>query len=275
MSQVKNMVRRVILSIGSFIAVFPLIWMLLSGLNDHLMTFVPGNGKGISFTLENIGYVLFQSPVPLYIKNSMLISVVTSLYQIITGAMLAYALTFLKFRCKKLLYYIIFFTYMLPSAATYIPSYIVLSKLNLLNTYKGLILSQSVSLFGIFLLRQNFLEIPKDFVDAAKIDGATDWKILWKVVFPLARSGFITFFLLSFISLYNNYMWPALITTDSRLYQVSQGVRSFFIDDGAYGTKWPLIMAADSIVILPLVLIYICASHVIIHGISGDSGVKG
>jgi multiple sugar transport system permease protein len=275
MSQVKNMVRRVILSIGSFIAVFPLIWMLLSGLNDHLMTFVPGNGKGISFTLENIGYVLFQSPVPLYIKNSMLISVVTSLYQIITGAMLAYALTFLKFRCKKLLYYIIFFTYMLPSAATYIPSYIVLSKLNLLNTYKGLILSQSVSLFGIFLLRQNFLEIPKDFVDAAKIDGATDWKILWKVVFPLARSGFITFFLLSFISLYNNYMWPALITTDSRLYQVSQGVRSFFIDDGAYGTKWPLIMAADSIVILPLVLMYICASHVIIHGISGDSGVKG
>ena len=275
MSQVKNMVRRVILSIGSFIAVFPLIWMLLSGLNDHLMTFVPGNGKGISFTLENIGYVLFQSPVPLYIKNSMLISVVTSLYQIITGAMLAYALTFLKFRCKKLLYYIIFFTYMLPSAATYIPSYIVLSKLNLLNTYKGLILSQSVSLFGIFLLRQNFLEIPKDFVDAAKIDGATDWKILWKVVFPLARSGFITFFLLSFISLYNNYMWPTLITTDSRLYQVSQGVRSFFIDDGAYGTKWPLIMAADSIVILPLVLMYICASHVIIHGISGDSGVKG
>lgn len=275
MSQVKNMVRRVILSIGSFIAVFPLIWMLLSGLNDHLMTFVPGNGKGISFTLENIGYVLFQSPVTLYIKNSMLISVVTSLYQIITGAMLAYALTFLKFRCKKLLYYIIFFTYMLPSAATYIPSYIVLSKLNLLNTYKGLILSQSVSLFGIFLLRQNFLEIPKDFVDAAKIDGATDWKILWKVVFPLARSGFITFFLLSFISLYNNYMWPALITTDSRLYQVSQGVRSFFIDDGAYGTKWPLIMAADSIVILPLVLMYICASHVIIHGISGDSGVKG
>lgn len=275
MSQVKNMVRRVILSIGSFIAVFPLIWMLLSGLNDHLMTFVPGNGKGISFTLENIGYVLFQSPVPLYIKNSMLISVVTSLYQIITGAMLAYALTFLKFRCKKLLYYIIFFTYMLPSAATYIPSYIVLSKLNLLNTYKGLILSQSVSLFGIFLLRQNFLEIPKDFVDAAKIDGATDWKILWKVVFPLARSGFITFFLLSFISLYNNYMWPALITTDSRLYQVSQGVQSFFIDDGAYGTKWPLIMAADSIVILPLVLMYICASHVIIHGISGDSGVKG
>lgn len=275
MSQVKNMVRRVILSIGSFIAVFPLIWMLLSGLNDHLMTFVPGNGKGISFTLENIGYVLFQSPVPLYIKNSMLISVVTSLYQIITGAMLAYALTFSKFRCKKLLYYIIFFTYMLPSAATYIPSYIVLSKLNLLNTYKGLILSQSVSLFGIFLLRQNFLEIPKDFVDAAKIDGATDWKILWKVVFPLARSGFITFFLLSFISLYNNYMWPALITTDSRLYQVSQGVRSFFIDDGAYGTKWPLIMAADSIVILPLVLMYICASHVIIHGISGDSGVKG
>ena len=275
MPQVKNMVRRVILSIGSFIAVFPLIWMLLSGLNDHLMTFVPGNGKGISFTLENIGYVLFKSPVPLYIKNSMLISVVTSLYQIITGAMLAYALTFLKFRCKKLLYYIIFFTYMLPSAATYIPSYIVLSKLNLLNTYKGLILSQSVSLFGIFLLRQNFLEIPKDFVDAAKIDGATDWKILWKVVFPLARSGFITFFLLSFISLYNNYMWPALITTDSRLYQVSQGVRSFFIDDGAYGTKWPLIMAADSIVILPLVLMYICASHVIIHGISGDSGVKG
>ncbi|ETP71081.1 ABC-type sugar transport system, permease component [Lachnospiraceae bacterium JC7] len=275
MSQVKNMVRRVILSIGSFIAVFPLIWMLLSGLNDHLMTFVPGNGKGISFTLENIGYVLFQSPVPLYIKYSMLISVVTSLYQIITGAMLAYALTFSKFRCKKRLYYIIFFTYMLPSAATYIPSYIVLSKLNLLNTYKGLILSQSVSLFGIFLLRQNFLEIPKDFVDAAKIDGATDWKILWKVVFPLARSGFITFFLLSFISLYNNYMWPALITTDSRLYQVSQGVRSFFIDDGAYGTKWPLIMAADSIVILPLVLMYICASHVIIHGISGDSGVKG
>lgn len=274
MRQLFQTIRIILLLFCSLLAVFPLIWMMLSGVSDALVRFgTCWNFSGIHF--DNFRYVLTDSPVPHYIVNSLGISTITAIYQVFTGALLSYALIFFTFRGKKYLHEMIYFTYMLPSAATYIPSYILLSRLHLLNTYQGLIFSQAVSLFGIFLLMQCFREIPKELIDAAKMDGANDWHILWNVVYPVSESGFLTFFLMSFITLYNNYMWPALITTDPKLYQVSQGVRSFFIDDGAYGTKWPLIMAADTIVILPLIVLYIVASRWIMRGITGDSGIKG
>lgn len=166
-------------------------------------------------------------------------------------------------------------TYMLPTAATYIPSYIILADMNLLNTFTGLIISNCVSIFGIFLLRQAFMQVPMGLIEAARIDGASHWKILWRVVAPMTKSSFITFGLMNFITCYNSYMWPSLITDDPDKSLVSQGLRRFFIEGGSYGTEWPLVMAGSTIIVLPLLILFAFTQKWFINGIGGDTGMKG
>ena len=224
---------------------------------------------------SNFISVVFQSPLPSYIWNSLLVSVIVVALQIFTGALLAYAMVFLEFKGRNLLFLIVMGTYMLPVAATYIPSYIILSKWNLLNTLTGLVISSTVSIFGIFLLRQAFMQVPKGLIEAARIDRASHFRILWEIVCPMTKSSFITFGLMSFISTYNNYMWPSLITNDSTKYLVSQGLRSFFIEGGAYGTEWALVMAGSALIVVPLLILFAFTQKWFINGIGGDTGMKG
>jgi len=219
--------------------------------------------------------VLFDSPIPRYIANSLVVSVFTVALQVVTGAMIAYALVFLRFKGRGLLFMIVMGTYMLPVAATYIPSYIILSKWNLLNTLTGLVISSTVSIFGVFLLRQAFMQVPMGLVEAARMDGSRHFRILWEIVCPMTKSSFITFGLMSFISTYNNYMWPFLITKDQDIYLVSQGLRSFFIEGGAYGTEWALVMAASAVIVIPLLILFAFTQKWFINGIGGDTGIKG
>lgn len=188
--------------------------------------------------------------------------------------MFAYALTQFSFKGKKSLFTIVMGTYMLPAAVTYVPSYIILSKMQLLDSYTALIISGSVNIFGIFLIRQAFLQVNKSLVEAARMDGATNWQILWKVLYPIAKPSFITFGLISFVAAYNNYLWPSIITNDKSLYLVSSGLRQFFIEGGAYGTNWAEVMAASTLTVLPLLILFIVAQKWFINGFS-DTGVKG
>ena len=164
---------------------------------------------------------------------------------------------------------------MLPSAATYIPSYIILGNMDLLDTYTGLIISNSVSIFGIFLLRQAFMQVPLGLVEAARMDGANNWQILWNIICPITKSSFITFGLMNFIASYNSYMWPSLIIDSPEKSLVSQGLRRFFIEGGAYGTEWPLVMAGSTIIVIPLLILFAFTQKWFINGIGGDTGMKG
>ncbi len=264
-----------ILGIASIFTAFPFIWMLVSSLKtkaDILNTdiFFPRTPQW-----SNITSILFDSPIPRYIFNSAWVSLVIVALQILSGAMLAYALVFLKFRTRRLLFTVVMATYMLPVAATYIPSYIILADWHMLDSFRGLIISSTVSIFGIFLLRQGFMQVPTDLVEAARIDGASHWKTLWGVVFPMTRASFITFGLMNFISTYNNYMWPSLITKSNQYFLVSQGLRAFFIRDGAYGTEWALVMAASAVVVIPLLILFAFTQRWFINGIGGETGIKG
>lgn len=265
----------IILGTAGIFTAFPFIWMIVSSLKtkaDILNTdiFFPTVPQW-----NNITSIIFDSPIPGYIFNSAWVSLVIVALQIISGAMLAYALVFLKFRTRKMLFAIVMATYMLPVAATYIPSYIILSKMKLLDSFTGLIISSTVSIFGIFLLRQGFMQIPKGLVEAARMDGASHWRALWEIVCPMTKSSFITFGLMNFISTYNNYMWPSLITKSSQYFLVSQGLRAFFIRDGAYGTEWALVMAASAVVVVPLLILFAFAQKWFINGIGGETGIKG
>lgn len=264
-----------VLIIASIFTAFPFFWMIISALKTkadimNVSGFLPSDPQWGNFVS-----VIFDSPILHYVWNSMLISLIVVALQIVSGALIAYAIVFLTFRGRGILFAVIMGTYMLPVAATYIPSYIILSNMNLLNTLTGLVISSSVSIFGIFLLRQAFMQVPLGLVEAARMDGASHFRILWQVVCPMTKSSFITFGLMSFISTYNNYMWPSLITNDSDKYLVSQGLRSFFIEGGAYGTEWGLVMAASALIVVPLLILFAFTQKWFINGIGGDTGMKG
>lgn len=270
-----TVIRIMFLTFFSALTALPFIWMLCSALkpgNEVMRSsgFLPSH-----IEWSNVISVLKESPVPMYIFNTMWSSLIIVALQVITSALLAYALVFMNFKGKGKIFTVVMATYMLPVAATYIPSYIILSHLNLLNTFSGLILSSTVSTFGIFQLRQAFMQFPKSLVEAARMDGSSNLEILFHIIFPVTKSSFVTLALMSFISTYNNYMWPSLITNDTTKYLVSQGLRSFFIEGGAYGTNWGLVMAASAIIIVPLLVLFALTEKWFVNGIGGETGVKG
>lgn len=267
--------KNLVLILIGLITVFPFFWMVLGSVKTSAEAMDVNCFWPNIIHLENIIYALTDSPLLKYVGNSLFIAVAVVAIQIVTGAMLAYAFTFFQFKGKNLLFAIVMGTYMLPAAATYIPSYVLLAKMGMLNSFRGLIISQCVSIFGIFLLRQAFMQFPIELVEAARMDGASNWRILWKIICPITKSSFVTFGLISFISIYNNYMWPSLITKSTNLYQVSQGLRSFFIEGGAYGTNWAVVMAGSTVIIVPLLILFAFTQKWFVSGLAGDTGVKG
>lgn len=267
--------KMLLLFLFSIFTAFPFFWMVISALKTKAEIMDVSRFFPAEFQWNNFYEVIFHSPLLKYVWNSLFVSAITLAIQIVTAAMIAYALVFLKFKGRKILFAIIMGTYMLPTAATYIPSYIILADWNLLDTFTGLIISNCVSIFGIFLLRQAFMQVPIGVIEAARIDGASQWKILWQVVCPMTKSSFITFGLMNFITCYNSYMWPSLITDSNEKMLVSQGLRKFFIEGGAYGTEWPLVMAGSTLIVLPLLILFAFTQKWFINGIGGDTGMKG
>lgn len=264
----------VVLLVSVICTLFPFYWMVISAFKakEEIFQFPP-NFLPTTFHWAVFSETMQEAPFLRYIWNSGYTSIVIVLVQIINSAMCAYVLTQFRFRGKGLLFAIVMGTYMLPAAATYVPSYIIISRMGLLNTYTGLIVSNCVSVFSIFLVRQAFMQVNRSTVESAKMDGATHWRILWSIMVPLCKPSFVTLGLIAFVTNYNNYMWPSLIAKNPDLYLVTTGLRQFFIQGGAYGIKWPEVMAASTITVLPLVVLYLFSQKYLIQGIS-DSGVK-
>ncbi|MGF1877989.1 carbohydrate ABC transporter permease [Photobacterium frigidiphilum] len=262
------------LVLSGLLMVFPFIWMLSGSLksNDEIFS------NPLNLIPETIRWETFintfnSAPFGLYIFNSFSVALFTTLLVIINSAMFAYALTQLKFRSKTVLYFVVMGCYMLPGAVTYIPSYITLANLGLLDSHTGLVVSNAASVFGVFYLRQVFLKIHPSLIEAARIDGAGEMKILWAIVLPQCRSALATLFLITFITNYNSYMWPSLVITTQELNLIATGIRQFFIAEGNYGLNWSEIMAASTIAVLPLLILFVVCQKTILSGIA-DNGVK-
>lgn len=272
---ITNGIRHLVLLFISLITFFPFLWMIGSALKtkDEVFNFPPVLVPAVP-QWNNFVQVFKEAPFEVYLENSFFVASIEVIFQIISAAMIAYALTQFKFKGKKILFAIIMGTYMLPSAVTYVPCYMILADINLIDTLTGLIISNLANVFGIFLIRQAFMQIDRSLVEAARMDGASHLKILLKIMFPLTKPTFITFGLISFVTYYNEYMYPSLITKSPEKFLVSAGLRQFFIQGGAYGIKWPEIMAASTITVLPLLILFLIAQKWFMQGVS-DSGVKG
>jgi len=262
------------LSFAGLIMVFPFVWMLSGSMksNDEIFS-NPLNILPEQFRWETFVETFNSAPFGLYIMNSFTVALFTTLIVMINSAMFAYAITQLKFKSRTVLYFIVMACYMLPGAVTYIPSYITLANMGLLDSHTGLIISNAASVFGVFYLRQVFLKVHPSLIEAARIDGAGEIKILWAIVLPQCKSALATLFLITFITNYNSYMWPSLLITSQDLNLIATGIRQFFIAEGNYGLNWSQIMAASTIAVLPLLILFIICQKTILSGIA-DNGVK-
>ncbi|MEG1775598.1 MAG: carbohydrate ABC transporter permease [Clostridia bacterium] len=274
-SAVKKLFLHLVMILFVLAMAFPFLWMISSAFKTKAEVFrFPPSLIPDQLLWSNFAEAYQGAPFGRYIFNSLFTAVGIVVIQIVNSALMAYALTQLQFRGRGFLFAVIMGTNMLPAAATYVPGYIILAKMGLLNTYTGLIVSNCVYMFGIFLIRQAFLQVHKSLVEAAWMEGSTHWHTLWHIMVPIAKSSFVTAGLLSFVANYNNYMWPMLITTRPSHYLISQGLRLYFIEGGNYGIKWPQVMAASTFTVLPLLLLFFICQRWFIQGIS-DTGVKG
>ena len=264
--------KHLFLAVSSILFVFPFIWMILSSFKTSSEV-LQGSFWPKEFHWENYSEVLEIIPFHTYIFNSFYTSLLITIYVLISSALFAYMLAFYKFKGKELTFGVVMATYMIPGAVSYVPVYVMLAKMGILNTHFGYIISLAVSVFGIFYLRQAFLKVGYEIVEAAKIDGASDWKILWKIVFPVTRSSFVTLGLVTFIENYNNYIWPALVLKDNDKKLITNGIADYFINS-SLGRDWSHIMVASTIATVPLLLVFLVLQKWFLSGVS-DSGIKG
>jgi multiple sugar transport system permease protein len=252
--------------------VFPFLWTLSASLkgNDAVLATPPSLFPS-PVHWDNYSAVFQALPLARFFVNSLLVAVSTTLLQLLTCAMAAYAFARIRFRGRDLLFLVYLITLMVPAQVTMVPLFILMRLLGLTNSYAGLILPGVTSAFGVFLLRQFFLTIPRDLEEAAFLDGASHWTVFWRVILPLSRPGLAALTIFSFMASWNSFLWPLLIITDQSLMTLPLGLSTL---QGQYTTVWNQLMAGTVISILPIVVVYVLAQRHFVEGMT-LSGLKG
>ena len=239
-----------------------------------LTSFTPSNTLGksaqIGLTLVNYQDAWRRGEFLLAFANSTLVALAVTGLQIITSALAGYALARLKFRGRQALLLIVLATLVIPFQLLVIPIFLVLKWGHLINTYGALILPTAVSGFGIFLMRQYFQTIPVELEEAAAIDGANRWQILWRVMLPLSRPALVTLFLFTFIGEWNDLFKPLVFTTKPQLRTVQLALAEF---QEQFTNNWPLLMAAVAISTIPVILLFLVGQRQFMRGIA-TTGIK-
>ena len=256
------------------IVLFPFYWMIISSLKTleeyrlSVPTFWPQRVMLVNyvdaFTTANLGKLFV---------NTMIVGVVSTLLSLVITVLSAFAFARLEFKGRDTMFALLLATMMIPGELFTITNYATVTQIGWMNTYKVLIIPFLVSVFYIFLLRQNFMQIPNELYLAAKVDGTSDLKYLWKVMVPLSLPTLISITILKMMGAWNSYIWPRLVANDEAHRLITNGLRNAFTDTTG-DVNYPVQMAAVAIVSAPLVLVFIFLRKYIMAGVS-RSGIKG
>ena len=245
---------------------FPFLWMLSTALKPNAEVFqFPPRLLGSSVEWSNFPAAWNFVPFGRFMFNGLFVSVIGTLLVLFTSILSAYAFARLHFWRREQLFLIYLGTLMIPQEVTVVPLFLLMKSLGWVNTYQALILPSAFTAFGTFLLRQFFLTIPRDFEEAARIDGATRWQILWSVIVPMAKPAIAVLALFTFIGYWNNFLWPLIVGNTREMATVPVGLNLF---NGQHGTEWNYMMAASTISILPTAILTVALQKYIIEGIS-------
>ncbi len=263
------------LSVWAVVVLFPFYWMVLTSLksygaynSEHIPAFFT-----LSPTLEN--YVQAFTAVPLggYLLNTLIFSVITTAIMVVVSTLAAYAFARLEFRGKNLLFGLFLSMMMIPSELVVITNFVTITNLDLRNSFPGLILPSITSVFYIYLLKENFEQVPEELYKAARVDGTSDLKYLWKVMIPICRPTIVTVTILKLIECWNSYVWPRLVTDDQAYFLVSNGIQQIR-EEGFGRENIPAMMAAVVVISVPLILLFLAFRGKIMEGAS-RGGLKG
>jgi len=253
-----------LLALACLVMVAPMLWMFSTAVKPSGEIFAgtfrlwPAHP-----TLQNFVVALVQLPMLRLFWNSLLVAIVVTLAQAFTSALAAYACAVFQFPGRSLCFGFFVATMMVPFQVTMIPNYLLIARIDMLNTYAGLIVPQVVTGYGVFMLRQTFKNLPGSLVEAGILDGATSWQILWRIVVPATRTALAALCVLFFINTWNQYLGPLLVTTDKTMKTLPVGMQEFVSLEG--GTNWGPLMAAASMAIIPALIVYVIAQRYILE----------
>ncbi len=251
----------------------PYRWMITTSLKErgHVgePPFLYPNLAKVDFTNYKVAFD--DTPFARYYFNTTFVAVVVNLSRIIIGGMAAYVFAFLKFKGRDVIFLLFLSTMMIPFFAIVIPMYLIIRDLQWFNTYQALIVPRMVDAFSILLLRQAFISVPRDYIDAARVDGCSHWNVLWKIIIPMCRSSVLTVIIFSSLFIWNDFLWPLLVANDTNMRLIQTGLQAFI---GQHNIEYTYLMAGAVIASLPLILLFLLAQKQFISGLA-RSGLKG
>jgi multiple sugar transport system permease protein len=268
--------REIVFTILVFLALlygFPFYWAINTALKTDVQVFLwPPLAYPPTPQWQNFIASTHYIPFWLYIGNTFAICAISIVGTLLSCTVIAYGFARIKFKGRELMFMIYLSTIMLPGPVTMIPLYVLFSKLHWIGTYLPLVVPM---FFGnvayVFLLRQFFRTIPNELSEAAFIDGASEWKILWYVMLPLCKPALAAIALLTFISKYQDYLGPLIYLSNSKQWTISLGLKMF---QNMYGSQWQLMMAASVLSMMPMIILYFLTQRTLIQGVT-MTGIKG
>lgn len=273
--QVGNAVLYALLSLWAVLVLFPFYWMVLTSVKSYgayNSEWIP-QLYTLSPTLQNYADAFTAVPLGGYFLNTIIFTLVTTAIMLVVTVLAAFAFSRLTFRGKDLAFTLFLSLMMIPTELVVITNFVTITNADLRNTFLGLILPSVTSVFYIYLLKENFSQIPDELYLAAKVDGTSDFKYLWKVMIPICRPTIITITILKVIECWNSYVWPRLITDDQAYFLVSNGIQE--IRENGFGRdNIPAMMAAVVVISAPLIVLFLIFRKKIMEGVS-RGGVKG
>ena len=263
------------LTVWALIVLFPFYWMILTSVKsygsynaEHVPAFFT-----LSPTLQNYKDAFTTVPLVGYLLNTLIFALATTAIMVVVSTLAAYAFARLEFRGKNLVFTLFLALMMIPSELVVITNFVTITNMDLRNTFPGLILPSVTSVFYIYLLKENFEQVPDELYRAAKVDGTSDLKYLWKVMIPICRPTIVTIIILKIIECWNSYVWPRLVTDDPAYYLVSNGIQE--IRENGFGREnIPAMMAAVVVISVPLIVLFLVFRKKIMAGVS-QGGIKG
>ncbi|MCI7040750.1 MAG: carbohydrate ABC transporter permease [Lachnospiraceae bacterium] len=272
---VVRVITYVLLALWAVIVLFPFYWMILTSLKSYSAynsEYIP-KFYTLSPTLQNYAEAFTAVPLLRYFANTAIFTVLTTAIMLVVITLAAFAFARLEFKGKNIAFVLFLSLMMIPNELVIITNFVTITNLNMRNTFPGLILPSVTSVFYIYLLKENFEQIPDNLYYAAKVDGTSDLKYLLKVMVPISKPTLITITILKVIECWNSYVWPRLITDDENYYLVSNGIQE--IRENGFGREnIPAMMAAVVVISVPLIILFLIFRNKIMEGVS-RGGTKG
>lgn len=272
---VVNVITYTLLAFWAVVVLFPFYWMILTsvkGYGEYNSEYIP-KFFTLSPTMQNYVDAFTTVSLGRYLTNTVIFTIATTAIMLVVITLAAFAFARLDFKGKNIAFVIFLSLMMIPNELVIITNYVTITNLDMRNTFQGLILPSVTSVFYIYLLKENFEQIPDSLYYAAKVDGTSDLKYLLKVMIPISKPTLVTVTILKIIECWNSYVWPRLITDDENYYLVSNGIQE--IRENGFGREnIPAMMAAVVVISIPLIVLFLIFHRKIMEGVS-RGGTKG